>query len=184
VRIFITLLVTVAFLGGGLYLAFWNAKKTRMGETFNLSDTKSSDREDGRRDGSRSGQTEEERLEEIANKREADLSLFLEEPYFRLPILTVPIVREGKIMGLLRSRVVLKVENHENFQMAKIIIPRLIDCIFVDLYASMANLWLAENEPNVKVIEGRIKKCVERVLGEKLKPEVFLKEYYFTRNQF
>jgi hypothetical protein len=125
--------------------------------------------------------TAEEDIAEKIRIREEYLKLFLEEPYFQLPDVKISIIRKGNIMGILFLRIVMKAKGHTEFQKAKILLPRVLDAVFADLWEAMSTLWVVEVDPSPKLIKGRINKVTNEILGKDIVEEIFLKEYFFNR---
>lgn len=200
VKLVITILTISLFLGGGMFMAIWVSQKSRMGESIALDDNISGEGgshrsgesggsghkkgEDSEEDTGEDAADKESQLSQQASQREADLRLFLEEPYFRLPVITIPILRNEKLYGILHLRIVMKSVNHDGFQTAKVLIPRIVDAIFENLYVSFANLWLSHLDPTAEIIQKRLEKTTLETLGAGKVDQIYVKEFFFTRNRY
>ncbi len=178
----------VLMLAGAFMAAIWSSQQTRRGQSFTLDEDGSKgavakadlgEDEDGIDSAERT-----ELLAQQATQRAADLQLFLEEPYFRLPVITVPIIRNEKMMGILHLRIVMKSVDHEGFQLGKVLTPRLVDAIFYDLYSSLANLWLSQRDPTYKALLKRMHAMTTKTLGPKRIEDIYIKELFFTRYNY
>lgn len=181
----------VLMLAGAFMAAIWSSQQNRRGQSFTLDEEGAKgaaakndvgELEDGEGDGSDAERAE--LLAQQASQRAADLQLFLEEPYFRLPVITVPIIRNEKMMGILHLRIVMKSVDHEGFQLGKVLTPRLVDAIFYDLYCSLANLWLPQRDPTYKALLKRMHAMTTKTLGPKRIQDIYIKELFFTRYDY
>lgn len=120
-------------------------------------------------------------LKDEVQKREDALKLFLEFPYFRLPMIIVPVVRDGRVHAFLHLHVAMKATGDKTFKRAKILLPRLVDGIYSDLYASFSNLWNMRSDPKPSVIKERIFAVTEKVLGHKHIDTIYFREFIFKR---
>ena len=119
---------------------------------------------------------------EVAEKRKEELQIFLEPPYFRLPLMSIPVIRGGELIATLHLRLEMKAFDNDSFSRAKVMIYQIIDAIYTDLYGAFSNLWIKRTEPDPNVIRDRIFFCVNKVMGGKHIEAVFLKEFFFTRS--
>ena len=126
---------------------------------------------------------EDEDRKEAAQRREETLKLFLEFPYFRLPLIAVPIVRSGRVCAYLHLRIAMKATGRETFTRSKVLLPRLVDGIYGDLYKSFENLWDQSVDPKTSVIKERIFAVCEKVLGRNHIETVYLREMHFNRTK-
>lgn len=130
---------------------------------------------------SKSKDASESDIKDEAQKREEALKFFLEFPYFRLPLIIVPVVRDGNVHAFLYLRIAMKAKGHESFKRAKVLLPRLVDGIYTDLYASFSNLWNMRSDPKASVIKERIFAATEKVLGYKHIETIYIREMIFKR---
>jgi hypothetical protein len=128
---------------------------------------------------SKGEQSSESDVKDEAQKREDALKLFLEFPYFRLPMIIVPVVRDGQVHAFLHLRIAMKANGRESFQRAKVLLPRLVDGIYGDLYASFSNLWNMRSDLKVSVVKERIFAATEKVLGHKHIETIYIREFIF-----
>ncbi|MES2607313.1 MAG: hypothetical protein V4544_01055 [Pseudomonadota bacterium] len=126
-------------------------------------------------------ESSESDIKDETQKREDALKLFLEFPYFRLPLIIVPIVRDGHVHAYLHLRIAMKANGREGFRRAKVLLPRLVDGIYSDLYKSFENLWNTRSDPKVSVIKERIFYATEKVLGHKHIETIYIREIIFKR---
>lgn len=91
---------------------------------------------------------------------------FLEPPFFRLPTMRVPIVRHGKLFAYMYLKVEMEADSHETFDLAKFLMPRLVDRVFSDLYVAMATLWIETVEPSSEAIKERVYAVTKQILGK------------------
>lgn len=122
-------------------------------------------------------------LKEEAQKREDALKLFLEFPYFRLPMIIVPVVRDGRVHAFLHLHIAMKATGDKTFKRAKILLPRIVDAIYSDLYVSFSNLWNMRADPKPSVIKERIFSATEKVLGHKHIDTIYIREFIFKRTE-
>lgn len=139
------------------------------------------DEDEGQKKKSEEPAGEDEANGKKVTQREKDLQLFLKEPFFRLPTIVIPILRDENILGLLHLRIVMESTNHEAFERAKILMPRLVDAIYCDLFGALGTLWLAQYDPSPIAIQGRIKKLAEDIYGPDIILQVSLKDFLFSR---
>ena len=121
--------------------------------------------------------------ENIVKKRKDVLQLFLTPPYFKLPVLSIPIIRGGVVAATLHLKLEMKASDRDSFERAKVLIDRLIDAIFTDLYGAFSNLWIQQYDPSPDVLKERVAECTKRVMGEGKVEDIYLKEIYFNRSQ-
>lgn len=188
-KLFSALFLLAIFIGGGSFIAMRFSQEVKIGQSFTLDEENggkglSDKMPDPVDEVSEDPGDEAAQLSQKASQREADLQLFLEEPYFRLPVITIPTLRNNKMHGILHLRIIMKSINHAGFQIAKVLIPRLVDAIYSDLYKAFSNLWLTEYDPSPVVIQKRIQKVTSDTLGKGIIDEIYLKEFFFTRNSF
>lgn len=77
-------------------------------------------------------------------------------PYLMIPVIVVPIIKKGDLVGYLTIMAELKgagVEEYRKLQVDSILIR---DEIFCDLYTAMSRLWIGPEPPSVSTIEKRI----------------------------
>lgn len=115
-------------------------------------------------------------------KRKTALLLFLEYPYFRVPLITVPVVRNGQVHAFLYLRLAMKTTSHKSFRKAKTALPILVDGIYSDLYKAFENLWDARFDPTSSTIKGRVFTVTDQILGKKVIKEIYVREMLFIRN--
>lgn len=174
----VLLFFLIVLIGFATYFSSNNT--TRMGETFVDESHKANiQKVDEREDSSESNG--ENDANKKAQKRAEGLKLFLEEPYFRLPTISVPAIKSNKLRGFLHIRIVIKVDDKKAFTIAKLLIPRINDAIFVDLFKAFNLLWYPKYDPSPSVIQKRIIKACQKVLGEKGINAVLIQEFFFTR---
>jgi hypothetical protein len=125
--------------------------------------------------------SESQKAEETQIREEA-LKLFLEFPYFKLPVIIVPIVRKGRVYAYLHLHIAMKAKGRKSFIKAKVLLPRLIDGIHSDLYKSFENLWDEKSDPKTSVVRERIFYATENVLGKNIIETIYLREMNFIRN--
>lgn len=156
-------------------MAYFASNNTvKMGESF-IDDSQKNKKEDS------SDSNNENDAATKAQKRAEDLKLFLEEPYFRLPTISIPAIKSGRLKGVLHIRVVIKVDEKKTFTVAKLLIPRIIDAIFTDLFKAFNLLWHPKYDPNPAVIQRRVMQTCQKVLGKKGLNAVLIQEFFFTR---
>jgi len=124
--------------------------------------------------------SEADQKEEIL-KREGALRLFLEYPCFRLPVLMVPVVRDGRVHAFLFLRIAMKATGRVAFKKSRILLPRLVDGIYTDLYKAFGNLWNPRQDPTTSVIKERIFAVAEKILGKDHIETIYLRDMHFTR---
>ncbi len=153
---------------------------TRIGESF-LDDS----RNDSSRDVNKnitSEITEDPGNKNIkAQKRIDNLKLFLKEPYFRLPIIFVPAIKTNQLKGILQIRVVMKIDQRKAFNIAKQLVPRIADSIFVDLFKAFNLLWYPKYDPSPATIKNRIFQTIQQVLGKNGIDSIIIQDFFFTR---
>lgn len=64
---------------------------------------------------------------------------------------------------------------------ANIIMPRMIDRIFVDLYNSLSVLWFLEEPLDPIMLSRRVTKNIEDVLGKNTIKRVFVRNFYLSK---
>ena len=124
--------------------------------------------------------SESDKMEET-KKREEYLKAFLEYPYFRLPMIAVPVVRDGRVHAYLHLRIAMRAISHESFKKSKILLPRLVDGIYSDLYKAFENLWNQRYDPTTSVIKERVFAVTEKILGKNHIDTIYLREIVFKR---
>lgn len=164
---------------GCIFGGFWAFNNLRSPEVFEFAPDPHDDPK-AQKKGGGSGASESS-IKDETQKREDALKLFLEFPYFRLPMIIVPIVRDGQVHAFLHLRIAMKATGRESFQRAKVLLPRLVDGIYGDLYASFSNLWNMRSDPKVSVIKERIFYATEKVLGQKHIETIYIREIVFKR---
>jgi hypothetical protein len=118
---------------------------------------------------------------EIKKKREESLKLFTNYPYFRLPLISVPVIRDGYVHAHLYIFISMKAIDPKSYTKSRILLPRLIDGIFSDLYKAFENLWDERFDPKPSVIKARIFSVTEKVLGKDQIDTIYLREIIFKR---
>ncbi len=113
-------------------------------------------------------------------KREDDLTTFVRAPFFNLPLIIVPVIRDGKVIATLHFRVTMKATGRTSFERCKILLPQLVDGIFSDIYKSFENLWILHSTPSPAVIKERIFYVTEKILGKGHVESIFLKKFFFN----
>ncbi|MBA4249563.1 MAG: hypothetical protein C0432_02195 [Candidatus Puniceispirillum sp.] len=161
-----------------IYFASNNA--TRMGESF-LDDSKNESSQDRKNNDTIEVSEDDGDKNKKAQKRIDNLKLFLEEPYYRLPVIFVPAIKTNKLKGILNIRVVMKIDQRKAFNIAKNLVPRITDAIFVDLFKAFNLLWYPKYDPNPKIIKKRILKTIQEVLGKGGIDTIIIQEFFFTR---
>lgn len=174
----------VIFFSSILLFALWYSSQPQKGQSFSLEEktSTSSQKNNGDNFDASEEMDESERLAREKAIREEDLKLFLEEPYSKLPIVTVPIIRYQRVFGMIHLRVITKSRNRLGFRLSKILMPRLIDAIFCDLYGAFYNLWIQDSEINPKVIQKRLLTVIQKAIGPEYIEEIYLKEFFFNKN--
>ncbi len=160
---------------GGLYYY----KNMRSPEIFEYDPDKGDKLKEPKK-GNETGLSEEDQKEEIL-KRESALRLFLEYPCFRLPVLIVPVIRDGRVHAFLFLRIAMKATGRTAFKKSKILLPRLVDGIYTDLYKAFGNLWNSRQDPATSVIKERIFAVTEKILGKNHIETIYLRDMFFTR---
>lgn len=122
-------------------------------------------------------------IEKIEYKRrfETDQSYFLEPPFFYLPSLKIPILKEGKLVAYLHLKVEMEASSHDFFSFSKIFLPLLVDRIFTDLYISFSSLWFVGVNPQLKVVKGRLFKVGESTLGYGAIRNIYIRQLMIER---
>lgn len=90
------------------------------------------------------------------------------KPYFLLPTLNVPVIREGEPAYTITILIELKVIEKLEHQNTKMYIPCLIDGIFMDLYKSFGLLWIPPQLPSSNILKERILAACQKILGKNI----------------
>jgi flagellar basal body-associated protein FliL len=101
-----------------------------------------------------------------AHKPSEEQLYFLEPPFFRLPTFRIPIIRQGRLFAYFHLKVEMEANSHQSFNLAKFLLPRLVDKVFTDLYVAMSNLWSVGADPTSEAIKERIYKVCDQILGK------------------
>lgn len=180
-KIIIIIAGLVFVLIGCVFGGFWAYNNLGSPEIFEFSpDPRDNPKAQKKSKGKQSSESD---VKDETQKREDALKLFLEFPYFRLPMIIVPIVRDGKVHAFLHLRIAMKATGYESFKRAKVLLPRLVDGIYGDLYASFSNLWNMRSDPKISVIKERIFYATEKVLGNKHIETIYRREFVFKRTE-
>lgn len=180
IKIIISILALIVGLSGAIGAGLWfyfNPINTTPAFEF------SADEQDKVRKETkpRGAVTAEADLKEEQAKRQAALLLFLEYPYFRLPMLNIPVIRNGQPHSFIYLRLAMKATNYKAFTKAKILLPRLVDAIYSDLYKAFENLWDARSDPTALVIKERVFAMTDQILGQHVINEIYVREMFFKR---
>jgi flagellar basal body-associated protein FliL len=106
---------------------------------------------------------------------------FLEPPFFRLPTFRIPIIRQGKLFAYFHLKIEMEANSHQSFDLAKFLLPRLVDRIFSDLYVAMSNLWSVTVDPTSEAIKERIYRVCEGVLGKGKIKSIYIPQIIIDR---
>lgn len=129
-----------------------------------------------------------ESSDEKKNKKKARIS-YLEKvqrryvsrlPYIMVPLIIVPVLKKGDLLGYLTIMVELKGSTIENYRKLQVDLILIRDEIFCDLYLAMSRLWLGPEAPEASVIENRIKKRVNKYYKKEIAEKARLHVMQFT----
>ncbi len=115
--------------------------------------------------------------DEKAGQKESDKSTYLEKlksryvsrlPYLMIPVMIVPVIKKGELIGYLTVMPQLKGNGVESYRKLQAEIIKIKDEIFCDLFYAMSRLWIGPEPPLATAIEGRIKKRLRHFFKEEL----------------
>lgn len=114
--------------------------------------------------------------------REDENEYAIEPPFFSLPTIRIAILKDdGKIAGYLHLKLEMEAASIDDFNTARILLPRLVNGIFEDLYSALSNLWINKENPKVDVIKERVLKVAEKILGKDKIKSVFVRQIFLDR---
>ncbi len=102
-------------------------------------------------------------------------------PFFRLPTIRVPIVKDAKVTGYLYLKLEMEASSMDNFNEARILLSKLVDGIFTDLYSALSNLWISKENPKAEVIRERVLRVSNNILGKNKIKSVFVRQIFLDR---
>ncbi len=172
IRVFVGgVLVLSALIAGGIYYV----NKPAPLEFFEFTGAGIDDKEGGTDHG-----TADPDHNDSPTKREEDLKAFVQAPFFNLPLIIVPVIRDGQVVAMLHFHVTMKATGRTSFERCKILLPQLVDGIFSDIYKSFENLWIPHTTPSPAVIKERIFYVTEKILGKGHVEAIFIKKFFFN----
>lgn len=118
------------------------------------------------------------KINDLKNEKGA---YFLKNPFFRLPCLKIPVIKEGKLVANVSIQFDMKAFGKESFFDAKILAPRLVDAIFRDLYGALQDRWFLENKISGETLSKRALEIANRVLNKDSVEMVFIKELFVSQ---
>jgi hypothetical protein len=117
--------------------------------------------------------------EKKIGKRDLNEELYvIEYPFFRLPTLHIPVLKDGKVTAYFHLKVGMEAFSPDTFNEARILQSRLIDGIFSDLYAALSNLWINNEDPKIEVIKERVLRVSNKILGKDKIKSVFARQVF------
>lgn len=119
-----------------------------------------------------------------SGKKGMEDQYMIEPPFFRLPTIRVAILKDdGKIAGYLHLKLEMEAASLDDFNEAKILLSRLVDGIFADLYSALSNLWVNKEDPKIEVIKERVQRIADKILGKGKIKSVFVRQIFLDRQQ-
>jgi hypothetical protein len=116
-----------------------------------------------------------------SSEKEKKEPYLLVYPYSHLPSLTIPIIQNEEVTGMLHLKLAIKSRDMESFVMCEIMIPQIVDRIFSDLFAIFGCLWLPSIEPKAETIKTHIMRSISKIVEKGKVEEVFIQEYYIEK---
>lgn len=119
----------------------------------------------------------DEQQKKKAQKNQSSNNSYLEKirrryvsrlPYLMIPIMVVPVIKKGEIVGYLTVMTELKGNSVKSYRKLQEDTVKIRDEIFCDLYFAMSRLWLGPEPPSPAVLENRIKKRINQYYKEEL----------------
>ncbi|MCX7337908.1 MAG: hypothetical protein NTX76_01315 [Alphaproteobacteria bacterium] len=111
-----------------------------------------------------------------AHIQKKDGEYFLSPPFFRLPPLIVPIVKQGEVVAYYFVRMEMEASSLAVFSEAKVSLVKLIDGVFADLYAALGTLWQGAGDPDQSVIKERVQRVADQVMGKGKIKSVYIRD--------
>lgn len=122
---------------------------------------------------------EEKRIKEYLEKEEKQY--YLEFPFFRIPLLSIPIIQNDALVGTLNIKLEIEAADKSAFDMSRIVLPIIVDRIFCDLYAIFGALWIPSLDPKMESIKTHVKRAIRKIVGSHKIKNVYIRQFYIER---
>ncbi len=122
-----------------------------------------------------------EERSEITNNKDNSIDYFAGFPYLRFPLIAIPVIRGGHVHAHLYIFLAMKAIDEKSYTRSNVLMPRLIDGIYSDLYKAFENLWNERSDPKISIIKERILAVTEKILGKNQIETIYIREIIFKR---
>ncbi len=123
----------------------------------------------------------DEKEEESEKKHEGtnvENSVF--RSYLDVGTMTIPIIKRDKVHAYIRMKVQIMTKDGSTIEPFRLYKKRLHDAYFSDIYGVMSDRWLPPKEPTSQVIQKRLAKQTQRIVGSDQLLTI-LPTYYFYK---
>jgi hypothetical protein len=114
--------------------------------------------------------------------REALDDYFIEFPFFRLPVIGVPVIKNNQWISTFFIHLEGEAASREVYDDIRIFMLKITDAIFTDLYQYLCIFWFQEDPVSAKNMVSRAHDQIEKILGTKTIKKIFVRDSYMKNN--
>ena len=114
--------------------------------------------------------------------REALDDYFIKFPFFRLPIIGVPVIKNNQWISTFFIHLEGEAASREVYDNIRILMPKITDAIFTDLYQNLCVFWFPEQPVSPRNMASRAHDQIEKTLGTKTIKRIFVRDSYMKNN--
>ena len=100
--------------------------------------------------------------------------------YLNVGDMTIPVIKQDGVVAYIKMRVQIMTKDGSSIEPHRPYKKRLYDAYFSDVYSSMSDRWLPSKEPTSEVIQKRLARQTDRIVGSD-KLQTILPMFYFYK---